>query len=248
MNKRNIVVLFALSALLTSCSSNIREELLDFLDPMTIDRAILNTNKAYMEYRFVSKDNTTNEVTNYSISYYYFDKTSEDNYYVHRANFYKGSYMNPETRIIQEVVTFNHLSDDKYEKVTTSLTLDGDVTHNNEETNKDATYDFIEDFFFTTVQNDVHSGGYYYAEDIGVIISYQDFMTISEDKKFLTVNFEDFVLEGVTNSLTYTINTLGMLVDYSMHSYDESQTLDGTITIKYNNEANDFDLDNMEDK
>ena len=76
MNKRNIVVLFALSALLTSCSSNIREELLDFLDPMTIDRAILNTNKAYMEYRFVSKDNTTNEVTNYSISYYYFDKTS----------------------------------------------------------------------------------------------------------------------------------------------------------------------------
>ena len=108
MNKKNIVVLFALSALLTSCSSNIREELLDFLDPMTIDRAILNTNKAYMEYRFVSKDNTTNEVTNYSISYYYFDKTSEDNYYVHRANFYKGSYMNPETRIIQEVVTFNN--------------------------------------------------------------------------------------------------------------------------------------------
>ena len=143
--------------------------------------------------------------------------------------------------------SFNHLSDDKYEKVTTSLTLDGDVTHNNEETNKDTTYDFIEDFFFTTVQNDVHSGGYYYAEDIGVIISYQDFMTISEDKKFLTVNFEDFVLEGVTNSLTYTINTLGMLVNYSMHSYDESQTLDGTITIKYNNEANDFDLDNMED-
>lgn len=235
MHKSLVFSCALISLLLSSCSNPIREDIADFIRDFSLDRAMLNVNKAYLECNFEVTDEESKEITDYQRIKFYFDKTSEDNYYLHQESYYFG-----DNYVVEDITSLNETiiksENDSY--------LDNKITNlatTNETISKQAVEERLNKFFYRSNTGEIYSGGMYYGDDIGLITRYQDYMSVSEDKKSLTVHFDTFLNEGtLIEEITYSVNTLGMLTSWKQSYTDKITTFNGTINIKYNDEAIDF--------
>lgn len=198
--------LFSSLFLLSACSySPIREDIKEFIDPLSASKAELALIKGSVSYSFsLFKDGEKTGEGHKEISW---KKEGEDRFYsyIERGN---GSAL--ENGFFESYSFLLSLSGGRYRQKEEKNGVEKE-----KESDVNSFDNAITSFFYTDSESGYKTGGFYYGDFLKMNVRYQDAMSVDDEKKTLTLSFDSLEPEeGAKGAIYLVVDDLGMAKEY----------------------------------
>ena len=234
--------------LLTGCTYNTPQAIVDYLDPITLNRAKDWVKNVTLHYSIIEKKIDSDEIVGTQESFFLGDFSNSLDLYSFKAEYYTGKFridvdgdenetLNDSYRMLR------YLKDDKNyiynaERMVDDVRIDDIVMTHNEMSGR------LNNFFVSNSSEALASGGLYYGDRMKNSLKYNRFMSIENglfvyyvenegtlDKKgeLATVTTQKFTMNEYGMLLTHhqeiqnlndkTIATVDLVIDYNLDSF-----------------------------
>ncbi len=235
-NKKILVSASVGCILLTGCTYNTPQEIIGYLDPITLNRAKDWVKNVTLRYTITEKKVDSEEIVGTQESFFMGDFSNSLDLYSFKAEYYTGKYKidvdgDEEQSLNDSYRMLRYLRDDKNyiytaERMVDDQRIDDIAMTHNEMSGR------LNNFFVSNSAEALASGGLYYGDRMKSSLKYNRFMSI-EDGLFVYYVDKEGTLDKDGNLATvitqrFTMNEYGMLLT---HHQEIQNLVENTIAI-----------------